>query len=204
MRDFLYLEDDVVRINEQAMTLPETKAIWGMDKRRHKKYFQKIITYTYYMYHRDSIYRNLDISDRRKKIMSTYFPDSRKHDEIESDYRVQAFINIYNELSKTQKERIRDSMIKDLEQMADHLSKIEFQKKIDETHTIMVKCPEKGEEIPVDVKVKKIIDNSQEKLKAMKLIEETMDREEAIKKKIEKERLMEGLQGQTNRRMFDK
>jgi len=203
MRDFLYLEGDIVKINDQAMTLPEVKRVYSMDKHKGKPFFNRVITYIYYMYHRDSIYRNLDEPVRRNKIRNVYFPEIRKPYFWE-DERIKAMVDVYNFLAKSRKERIFDTMLKDLEDMMDHLATIKFQKTIDETHTVFVKCPAKGEEIPVDVKVKKVIDNSQEKLKAMKLIEEALEREETLRKKIEKERLLEAAGGQSMRRMFDR
>ena len=202
IKDFLYLENDVVKISEQAMALPESKAVWNMDKHKGKPFFNNVITFTFYMYHPESIYRNLDSRMRKSKIIKVHFPGLRY--EIDQDQRVKDFIDTFNMLSKTQKERILDTMIKDLEDMMDHLAKIEFQKRIDEVHTVFVKCPAKGEEIPVDVKVKKVVDNSQEKMKAMKLIEDAMEREEALRKKVEKERLMSKLGDRSNRRKFDR
>jgi valyl-tRNA synthetase len=188
-------------MSEQGMTLPESKAIWNMDKHKGKPFFNRIITYTFYVYNKDSIYRNLNPSQREEKVMSVYFPEVRNR-SMEDD-RVKAFIKAYNYLTKSSKERIRDTMLKDLEEMALKLSNIKFTKQKKVNQPVFVHCPHCQKDVTVDVDMKIDIDNTEEKLKAMKVIEEIMKREEEIKKKIDQERLAEKGRETVTQRMFD-
>ena len=188
IKDFLYLEDDIVRLNPQALTIPEIRKIKASDKNAGKPVFSRILEYTYHMYSPNSIYRHLPEDKRREKVVMNLF--SKINPATYEKGNVKAFVEIYKEYSYTQKQRVLDRMTTDLEQMIENLSKIPFSIKVNETHRVFVNCPRKGEEVPVDVRIKKVVDNSAEKMKAMKMIEEALDRQEQLRKKVEKELLM--------------
>jgi hypothetical protein len=200
--EILYLENGDVKISEQGMSLPEAKAIWNMDKHKGKPFFNRVITFTYYVHNKGSIYRRMSPSQREQKVMAVYFPDVR--DRSMDDPRVKDFIKTYNYLTKSNKERIRDAMLRDLDEMAVKLSKIKFTKEKKVNQDVFTHCPHCQKDVTVNVDMRIDIDNTEEKLKAMKVIEEIISREETIKKKIDQERLVEKGKEASIQRKFDK
>ena len=67
----LYLENEIVKITEDGMMLPETQALYKKDRRNESKpYFNKAISYVYWAYNSEGEYRNM-LPTRRKDKAAT-------------------------------------------------------------------------------------------------------------------------------------
>ena len=92
----LTYHNDIVSANEEFKSLPEYKAI------SKNKDLDKILKYVHFVYGKDSIYRNVLISERRKVVAVNYFGKNIS-DDFESDENIRSFIQVFKNLSMTHK-----------------------------------------------------------------------------------------------------
>lgn len=95
----LTYHNDIVSANEEVKSLPEYKAL-----SKHKD-LDKILKYVHFVYNKDSIYKNILISERRKVVCVNYFGKNISED-FEGDEKIRNFIQVFKNLSMTHKERL--------------------------------------------------------------------------------------------------
>lgn len=184
----LELINNKVFIIKEAEFLPEYVSLCK------KKFKEEALTFIYYMYNENSVYKELLPSQRRKYVSERHL-QGYSVEEIEKDEDVQKFIDIYNEIQLSREERLRQKVQEDMDDLLDRLSNIKFSK----TVIVNVEVEEKGSTVTKKVSVE--IDNSKEKGEALKLAETLIE----LSKKLE---IM--VKGQTNKkkeqkiRLYDK
>ena len=184
----LELINNKVFIIKEAEYLPEYLSLCK------KKFKDDALTFIYYMYNENSVYKELLPSQRRKYVAERHL-QGVDVEEIEKDEDVQKFIKIYNEIQLSREERLRQKVQRDMDDLLDRLSDIKFSK------TVLVNVDVEVDGNIITKKVPVEIDNSKEKGDALKLSETLIE----LSKKLE---VM--VKGQTNKkkeqkvRLYDK
>ena len=202
---FLEIELDKVKVNEQGHTLKEVKALRSSDKTRDKRFFKDAITYVYYTYNKNSIFKNLLPDQRAKKVCEVFLP-KRKPTDFESNVRVKDVIVLYNELSKSFKETIREKILSDIQDMMEKVANVPLTKVQRVKRTVNVEffcdqCSAKHtQDVTIDTRL--TIDNTAEKYQALDMVEKLLARESDVMKKI-KEEEVDKKKNIEIKRMFD-
>jgi len=164
-------------------------------KKEGPAFFRNAITFIYWMYNEESIYREMLHSQRKTYICKRHL--AGEDPEIyENNVCVKKFINLYEEIQCSREERLRRAVQVDMDDLLNRLSTIKFTKKVQ----VSVTVEEKGEDV-----VKKIfveIDNSKEKADAMALSLTLINLSRQLELKV-KETAKTKKQDQS-RRMFDR
>jgi hypothetical protein len=178
---FLYLTEETeprVDITKEGMQLPEVIALYKTDKTRDSKsFFKKCITYIYYTYNPDGMFKNILPSLKRKKVCETFLKGT-DWKELEDNRLIQDVIRIYIDYCTTPTEKLIFGVIRRIDELLQRLDNIPLTRKIkieiehDGTkHTQMVD-----------------VDNSEESARTLKLAKELIEYQELLKKKLKTEK----------------
>jgi len=184
--DILYFdkEEKKVKIQDNCLNFPEVKYLFRRDKSLGKKYFEKCINYCYYINHLDSPIIHQPLSIKIKNVLlindgmlANFDPENNAYKKFEEFF-------IENHLSTLE---IRyNKLIKDIDDLIEHLTDIPLYKKIKmEVNVNTTECLN-GEIVDVAKKVMidQFVDNSNEKTKAISNIKSLDDLKEMLIKKI--------------------
>lgn len=187
---FLELVEGEVIVNEQGMDHPAVKKLYASDKKKGKPAFKKAMKFIYYVYHKDSIYRNYLPHKRELKVIEVMFPGAHVNEFIR-DPKIKAVISAYVDANYTFKEKIYKRLLKDIEDMMEKVSKVPLTKttRVKQARDVSFFCKECKKEITqnIEVNANLVIDNSEEKLKAMDVLEKLLNRETILKKQLKEE-----------------
>ncbi len=151
--------DNKVSILPEAMNLPEVRALYRSDKTKQKTYFDRYVKYIFYVYRENGIYRNQFASTRRRLTCVQQLGLGEKDWEaIERNPFVKNLVRWYIENAVTKEERLLIALDEDIDSYLQYLSGIKYTKRQRETSMNGDK-----EEITF-----RDVDNSDEKMKAIK------------------------------------
>ncbi len=193
-------------VSEEAMVLPVFKKMYLRDKKSGKLLFETWMRFVYFAYDKDSIYKNYPPGERETKVIETIFPNKTVKG-FKSIVGMTALIEFYIEYSYSFKELLYRRLLEDVETMMMRLSKVEITKSVrvngnrDITFFSRELKKEVTENIDIDVRI--TIDNSDEKIKAMDVIDKLLKRELILKKALKEEQVENDLKKASERRMFD-
>ena len=171
---FIINDEGKIDVTKEGMQLLEVQALYKTDKREGKSFFKKCITYVFYVYNPDGIYKNMLPRLKRKKVCDTYIGgDDPK--SFEDNKLIQDVIKIYIDTCTTPTERLILGVNADIDELLQRIKDIPYVRK----HKIDVDL-EDGKVITKMVEV----DNSEEKGKAIMLALKLVDYQEALKKKL--------------------
>jgi hypothetical protein len=174
---FIINEEGKIDVTKEGMQLPEVIALYKTDKREGKSFFKKCITYIFYVYNPEGIFKNMLLSKRRKKVCDTYLTgDDPKG--FEENELIQKVIDVYIDLCTTPTERLLLGTINKIDGLLTRQDKVPL------TRIVMLEVENDG----VKQKVKVEIDNSEELAKVLKLSKEMVEYQELLKKKIKIEK----------------
>ena len=195
----LYLEKERVQITEEGMMLPEVKEIWNRDKHSAKPYFNKVITYLFWMYKKDGEYQNHPIK-RRMELAGNMAGVNPK--DMEDCPHIRKLISAYVENETTLTERLYLGIKKDINDILEYVKDIPFvvKEKV-EVDVDVPKFAGSTDTVKHTIKVEVEVDNTEKKWKAMERADKLIDFEEKIRKKVIKEAQLKR-SGET--RKFDK
>jgi hypothetical protein len=152
--------DGKVELLPEAMTLPEVKVLWDEDKTRGKQYFHLYITYIFFVYRIDGIYKNMYLTSRKRQACVNQLKKPEDYwQEIESKPTVAALIKWYNDNSKTKEEQLLEALDEDIDKYIEYLKNIPYARQ--------VRVEEKQGDGEIVVSYKSS-DNSDEKMKAIR------------------------------------
>ena len=202
---FLELVDGEIIVSEQGLSLKEVQALKKSDRHPGKPSYKKWLRFIYFAYHKKSIYRNYLPREREKKVKEALFPDEKLAYFL-SNTKVQTVAKVLIELSYTFKEKLYRTLLGDIEDMMERVSKVEM------TRTARITAPKKlkfyseslktNVEEVVNIDTRLVVDNSEEKFKALELLEKLLKKEEILKDKLKQEEIeLRTEQGQ--KRLFD-
>ena len=155
-------EDGKVNLLPEAMTLPEVKTLWREDKTSSKTTFNLIITYIYFVYRIDTIYKNMYLTTRKRATCVNQLGKSEDYwKDIEDKESVKLLIDWYTNNAKSKEEQLLDALDDDIDKYIEYLKNIPYTKKVRVEET---KNDETGE-VTTSYKNE---DNSDEKMKAIK------------------------------------
>lgn len=151
--------DNKVIVIPEAMELKEIKSLWDSDKTKGKIYFERYIKYIFYVYREEGIYRNQFITTRKRlTCVQQLNIKETEWESIEKNKYVKALIKWYQENSLSKEERLLVALDEDIDHYLKYLMGIKYTTRVREE----VMNDEKMEVIFRD------IDNSTEKMKAIK------------------------------------
>jgi hypothetical protein len=204
---FITISDGKAVVNEEGMALPFVLKVYKSDKTHNKAKFELLMRFVYHAYSKDSIYRNYLPKEREQKVVETLFPD-KKLKYFKESPGMSILIKEYISMTYTFKELLYRRLLIDIEQMMDRLSKIELTKtaRVKGRREIDIYVDEIGKSIKkeVDLDVRISIDNSEEKIKAMDILDKLLKREAMLKKALQEEKIEAQMKKQSEQRMFDK
>jgi len=204
---FIEIKDGKAVVSEQGMGIPIVKKVYNRDKSSGKISFEKWMRFVFHSYDKNSIYKNYLPQEREKKVVENLFPD-KKVNYFKTIPGMLALIEFYIESSYSFKELLYRRLLKDVEEMMDRLSKIELTRvtrvKGRRDVTFFSKTEKKEVTETIDIDVRLSIDNSEEKIKAMDILDKLLKREITLKKALMEEQIQEDLKKQSANRLFDK
>lgn len=173
--DFLYLEDGIVKVSEMAMQIPEFKDFRRYDTSVNKVFFNKAMSYIYYVYKvfgtEQSYLKNSPIQQRRLQAVRHHTGSYKKVSDFEDNEWVKKCIDSYLMFSRTRSEVMFDTLKDDIDRYIDSVQKIPHTIK----KTIKVPYSVLDEDDPNGVKtIVKLFDveieiaNTKERLEALK------------------------------------
>lgn len=203
---FIKISEGRAKLTSQGETLPAVKKLYKIDKTRGKASFSMWCLYLYHCYDRESIYKNYTPAEREKKVVETLFP-GKSVTYFRKVTGLQAVADLYIDMSYSFKEKLYRRLLTDIDEMLDRVSKVELTKsarvkgKRDITFFSEKEGKEVTENVWVDVMIK--IDNSDEKIKAMDILDKLLKREVVIKKALKEEQIESDLKKASQQRLFD-
>lgn len=202
---FLELAEGEVKVTEQGKALKEVQELRKSDRTKNKQAFKKWLRFIYFSYDKKSIYRNYLPNEREKAVKDALFPDDTLH-YFTRNPKLQNVAKLLVELSYTFKEKLYRKLLIDIEDMLERVSDVQM------TRTVRITAPKeiefysetlKGqvkERVNIDTRI--IVDNSEEKFKALELLEKLLKKEEILKDKLKAEEIELRTDG-SQKRMFD-
>jgi len=139
---FIIDNDGKIEVTKEGMQLPEILALYKTDKREGKSFFKKCITYIFYVYNPEGIYKNLLPRIKRKKVCDTYLA-GEDWKGFEENKHVQEVIKTYVELQTLPSERLLIGTITSIDGMLERMNKIPLTKTI----TIEVEHEDKSHKV---------------------------------------------------------
>ena len=196
----LYLENEEVKITDEGMLLPEIKELYSRDKRNESKpFFKKCLVYMYWGYKKEGEWSN-HLPKKRLEMAAKMAEVSVS--DMEDHPAIKKAIKAYVDNQTTLTERLYLGVKKDIEDILELIQGIPFEKEI--KVELMIDVPEyEGSNKLIKVPIKQMVkmDNSAEKAKALSRVEQLIDLEERLRKKIIKENLEKRGRGE---RLFDR
>lgn len=199
--ELLYLDDNgQVLVATEAESYPEVQAL-----RSGSIPFPKVIKYVYHTYSPGHPLSGYSWIERSTKVCRTYFSDDETPEYFEKDKIVKAFIKRYVEDTLTSSERFYEKLKKDMDDLKEHISNIPFSHKKSVAKDTIVKVLVSGKKVEGKLyeSVEIEIDNSQEKLDAIKRAAELITMEEKIRKSLQQQKADNKKQDRNIRRIFD-
>jgi hypothetical protein len=183
-------KDGVISIMPEAKKDPYVKAI------RERKDFQNIINFAYYCYNPQSPYHNVPIKEREAFVLSNYTTAKRRADLIYGS--AEKFFDHYQRVILTPSERYHNKLLKDIDELLERLSNIPVTRieKI-EISIDIPRSADSTEMVKYPIKQKLEIDNSKEKLDAIKMTKELLEYKKVLEKEMETEKFKKGHGGKT-------
>jgi len=166
-------EDGKIIISKEGMQLASVKALYNTDKNAGKTFFKKCMTYIFYVYNPEGIYKNKLLSIRQKEVCEKYL-DGEDWDKYNSNKKLQDVVIDYLDLCLTPTEQLV----------------IKFNKEIDNILQRLSEIPNTREMIfdfDVDGRIEKkkiIADNSKEKKEAIEIGIKLLDYQKLLKEKV--------------------
>lgn len=152
--------DGKIGVIEEAKNLKEVKALWDYDRTRSKLSYNKYITYIFYVYREDGIYKNLFLATRKRQTCVNQLKiKETEWEQIEAIAEVQGLITWYLQHSLNKEEQLLVALDKDIDDYLQYLKNIKYIK----FERIVEKDSDGVENI-----IRRDIDNSVEKMRAIK------------------------------------
>lgn len=185
-----------VTVLPEAMTLPEVRTLWDEDKTRGKQYFHMYMTYIFFVYRVDGIYKNMYLTTRKRAACINQLQKKEDYwQEIEEKPTVKAMIKWYNDHSKTKEEQLLDALDEDIDKYIEYLKNIPY------TRSVRVEEKKNGDgDISV---VFRSEDNSDEKMKAIKNSKDLILYRKELKKLVKESMVNKKRAKQFRTRLFE-
>ena len=178
-------------VAEIAKSLPIVKDLM----KKGPEYFEKAITYIFWMHSDQSIYKELLDSQRKLYICKEHL-DNENPDDFEKCEEVQRFVELYDDIQLSREERVRKALQKDMDDLLTRLTKIGFTKMV----TVEIDVEENGE--TSKKRVKREVDNTKEKLEALQsaktILQLSKDLDLIIKSNVKNKK------SEARKRLFDR
>lgn len=190
----------IIELINPAEKLPVVKKL--LEEYKDVNLLQKIFVYVYNTYHRESIYNEYTINERKDRICLDLFENKIRPEYFEDNKIIKDFIDLFVEMTMTAVERDHERCKKDIEDLHLHISSIPFIYKKTITRNVSFENPNKKGEIKIEeVDVVIDIDNSEEKIKALNTREKLYALDQKLRKLVEVEKVEKELSAKT---MFER
>jgi hypothetical protein len=187
---FLDIDDEGnVRVKKGGLKIPSLQELYASDKRSAgKPFFEKCITLMYHLNKRVHELSNLGPKERLDRVQSMYFPDVDVKKILENPKYIRAQDD-YISLEYTSVQRLYEGIKKSLEHWKLYMANIPMTKKVkfEKMQEIVVDTDDGTKKVEVLIKTIIDVDNSEEYLKAMKIADEMIEREEKMQKRVIRE-----------------
>jgi hypothetical protein len=181
MDRILYMDNNNgnVEITTGGRNIKAFKELYSLDKTSGKTYFKKWIGFIYYMYHKKSVFYNIDQEElRAKKIMEMIYDEGRDSSTKLIEKTREASL-VFIDMHYLASERQLINHYRDIGEHKKIMQSIPWKKKVIETVS-----NDDGDKVTREY----YIDNSKEKLQALKNHAELLQHSELIERDIERER----------------
>jgi len=126
--DFLYLEEGVVKVSEMALQIPEFKEFKRYDTSVNKVFFNKAMSYIYYVYkvfgEEQSYLKNTPLHHRRQQAVKQHTGTYKSVSDFEDNVWVKKCIDSYLSYSRTINEIMFDALKEDIEHYINYVQTI--------------------------------------------------------------------------------
>jgi hypothetical protein len=203
----LYLDEDtqLVKVTNEGMSLKEVKDLWNRDKKTGKSFFKKCITYIYYTYKNRGIFSNYPLKKRQELVVNKYC-SSETVKYFEENEQIKKVIELYKGIELTFVENVYEDIKADIYELIDNMRKIPWYltKQMDVEIGYEVKVEGKKAKQPQTKNVRTAvkINNFAEKVAALDKIDKLLDKEESLRERVDKERILRNVG--INDYMYDK
>ena len=113
---FFELINNKVVVTDQAFMCESLKKLHDADKSKKKTAWSKAITYLFFVYDKNSQYKNVLLNDRKKMVSEDIIQDVDYWEKIESHKEFIPIIDRYQNLQFTYNERLLDGAKKKIEE----------------------------------------------------------------------------------------
>lgn len=191
MKDILYFNEETKKIDiiAEARDIVEVVKLHNKDKTQGRVFYNKVLTYTYYVYSKNSVYVNM-LPRERMKYVSDVHLNGYDYRKIEDDKVARAFIDRYIKLTKTITRQLFDALDKDIDELLLRIKDIPYVKR--KRIKMVIDIPEyKGSDVLVPYEFSDIveIENYKEKSAAIREADTLMEYREKLRKIVEKEEI---------------
>lgn len=203
MEYFVITVDGEIRLKNETKKISEIAKL-ELKFRNNPGFLADCITYLYHTYYYQSVFWPYALSQRKKEVCSVFLNnvDSEKfeeHDEVKT---------VIKELQKgsglSQAERFYEGIKQDIEDLKEHFNNIKYTKKIKVDQEVAINIDGIEKSIRLNQMIN--IDNSAEKVAALKSFDALYTMEQKFKDIIAKERKSNNVQAKkaNKTRIFDK
>lgn len=188
---FLYIENGEIKITEEGLSHPIVHEYYKSDKTKKKGSFKVWITYLFYVYKKDGLYKDKLMTDKKRLTCKHHIGKPIDYYK-RLDNVLDRFIEVYIASQRIDPiEEFLTKVYKDMDEYINHLLNIKY--------TITLESIKNVNGEAITEKIEK--DNSEEKVKAYKAVTDILKTKEAIEKKV-KSTLRETKKKKINR-LFD-
>ncbi len=157
---------------------------------------QKVLVYVFNVYSPNSIYSEFTPEQRKERVCLDLFDNKIKKEYFESK-TIKSFVDLFVEMSMTAVQRDHERCKRDIEDLHEYISSIQFVKKQKIKRKIVFKDEELGREFEKEIDLVIDIDNSEEKIKAISVREKLYSIDQRLRKLVEAEKIEKELSAKT-------
>lgn len=175
----------VVVVDDAHKVKGELRTLYTNDRSASKKFFRDAITYAYFMYMKNSMYKSLFPKDRAKEVSVKYFGDAQKWKKFEYNDAFADFRKYYESIQYDAEERALIALETEIEDMILHLKDVKYF--INDTVDVEIDVPSyDGSEETIRKTIKKEIQisNYKEKKNALMAIGDIIKTRKLLKEEI--------------------
>lgn len=180
-----------VGLTPEAKNIDVIKVLREKDKTEDKVYFKNALKYIYHTYVKDHMFANLSISERKVKTSEIYL-GGKDYKVFDEDGCVRDVVGLYVSLEYSQNEWTYEQLKNDIENIKKSINDIPIKKMIDFDNDVDIECTcshcGKPFASSVNLKTKVEVDNTKERMDALKQILTLQDMKEKFSNIIIRDR----------------
>ena len=196
--EILYYDNNVVKMLEEGMSIPEFKSYYDSDTSKGKSRFKERMDLLWHVYSKSSPYSDLSLSERIEIIDDKHLTRGRKWEDIIKDKKFNSCVSIYYKITRSREDIQFEKLMDDIDKYIEDISDIPLKKKV----TIKHEYPDPEDKDKTLVRPIKVdVLNTDERLNSQNVLMKMYDFSDKLKERIRSQ--SSDKKGKRYHRIFD-